>query len=198
MCLICKNENLEGLKELYCGNCPQLNFIPLIKGLKELTCWGCPLITFIPIIKGLKKLTCYNCPQLISIPNIEELTKLNCYNCPLLTFIPNISKLKNIYCINCPNLMYHPISIITTNLTLPFKTCKYKTSIKMNKLYNNIYKLWKNYKLKKYIFYLIKEYYANPKYPYILYYIENMDLVKNKENKIGFINSKNKLIWYKF
>ena len=94
--------------------------------------------------------------------------------------------------------MYCPKRITNTNLTLPFKTCKYKTSHKMNKLYNNIYKLWKYYKLKQYILYLTREYYSNPNYPYILYYVENMDLVKNKENKIGFINSKNKLIWYKF
>ena len=128
----------------------------------------CPLLTSIPIIPGLKQLACYNCPLLTFIPIIPGLKKLYCINCPLLTSIYNIKGMEIISCYDCPNLMYCSKYIINTNLILSFKTCKYKTSIKMNKLYNNIYKLWKQYKLKQYILYLTREYYSNPKYPYIL------------------------------
>lgn len=36
-------------------------------------------------------------------------------------------------------------------LKLPFKNCKYLTSTKMNQLYKNIYILWKNFCIRRYI-----------------------------------------------
>ena len=36
------------------------------------------------------------------------------------------------------------------SLKLPYEDCKYLTSKKMDRLYNNIYKLWNQYRMKKY------------------------------------------------
>ena len=233
MCKICRNENLEGLEYLECNGCQSLTNIPNIKGLKKLYCYGCLLITTIPHIEGLEGLICSDCPLLTNIPNIKGLVTLACYNCPLLTTIPHIKELEFILCNNCPLLITIPyikglerltcfscpllmyiasIGYIRYNgdlLKLPFKDCKYLTSKKMDKLYNNIYYLWKSYKLKKYALYLEKEYYSNPRLPYMKYYIENelydgegegesFDSTTQSNLKIGYINSKQELIWYKF
>ncbi|MEK6892355.1 MAG: hypothetical protein AABX25_04165, partial [Nanoarchaeota archaeon] len=74
------------------------------------------------------------------------------------------------------------------------------------RLYSNIYYLWKSYKLKQYALYLQIYIYSNPRLPYMQYYIENelYDEEKGKaylnqnKLKIGYINSKDELIWYKF
>lgn len=144
MCKICNNDNLEGLKELDCTNCPLLTIIPNIKGLKRLKCSNCPLLTIISYIKGLRTLWCSNCPLLKTIPNIEGLEYLYCNNCTLITEIPNIGELN------------------------------------------------------KYINYLEINYYSNPQLPYMKYYIENKLYDEDKkEFRIGYINSKEMLVWYK-
>ena len=183
MCKICNNENLEGFKGLDCHNCPFLTNIPNIEGLKELYCYNCPLLTDIPNIEGLERLNCFSCSSLIIIPNIKELIYLCCEFCPLLTYIPKIEKLE-----------YDEVL-----LKLPFKDCKFLISEKMERMYNNIYYLWKKHKLNKYINYLEINYYSNPELPYMKYYINNelYNEYKNGKIKIGFINSKNELIWYK-
>ena len=68
MCIICKGENLKGLRTLDCSYCRSLTNIPVIKGLKTLNCSNCPLLTNIPIIEGLQILNCSNCRLLIFIP----------------------------------------------------------------------------------------------------------------------------------
>ena len=202
MCKICRNENLNELKDLYCVNCPLLTNIPLIEGLKYLNCGTCPLLTNIPNIEGLQILECHYCPLITNIPVIEGLRRLSCSNCVLLTNISHIEGLKYLDCSNCPLLMYAPKMYIYDDLFQPFKTCKYKISKKMLKLYNNIFKLWKYYKLNKYIKHL-DIIYGNPELPYMKYYINNelynMDKVEEKEYplRIGYMNSKNELIWYK-
>ncbi len=178
MCKICTNE-YEGLEHLICSDCPLLTIIPNIEGLESILCLNCPLLTNIPNIKGLKKLYCYECPLLTNIPNIEGLQKLHCTSCPLL--------------------MYGPLMARNRHLNKPFEKCKYLTSKKMDALYNNIYKLWKSYKLNKYIKYLEREVYCNPRLPYMQYYIENKLYDENEDKlKIGYVNSKNQLIFYKF
>ena len=195
MCVICENENLTGLKDLECGGCQSLTTIPYIEGLEGLEglyCYGCPLLTTIPNIKGLKRLDCFDCPLLTYVPNIIGLKRLHCFNCPLLIYIPK-----------CDDLSYN-----RNLLKLPYEDCKYLTSKKMNRLYNNIYYLWKSYKLKQYINYLQIHVYSNPRLPYMKYYIENelydegegesSDSPTQNKLKIGYINSKHELIWYKF
>ncbi|MEK6892356.1 MAG: hypothetical protein AABX25_04170 [Nanoarchaeota archaeon] len=201
---------IEGLGILDCHDCPLLTIIPNIEGLKYLICYNCPLLTDIPNIEGLQKLDCHDCPLLTTVPHIKGLYSLYCNDCPLLTTIPNIEGLEKIKCFNNPLLMYIPIKKdLTYNdnlLKLPFKDCKYLTSKKMDRLYNNIYYLWKSYKLKKYINYLQIHIYSNPRLSYMQYYIEN-ELYDEEEGeastnqsklKIGYINNKNELIWYKF
>ena len=83
-------------------------------------------------------------------------------------------------------------------LFLPFIKSKYLVSNTIIILYNNVFNLWKKYKLNKYILYLIKEYYFNPRYPYINHFIENNLYQDNIGNlKIGYINNKSKLIWFR-
>ncbi|MEK6892358.1 MAG: hypothetical protein AABX25_04180, partial [Nanoarchaeota archaeon] len=148
---------MEGLEILDCDGCQSLTTIPNIEGLKELYCYNCPLLTTIPNIEGLKYLDCDGCQSLTTIPNIEGLKELYCYNCPLLIYIPNIKKI-----------------IYNENLfKLSYEGCKYLISKKIDNLYNNIYYLWKSYKLKKYAFYLEMYIYSNPRLPYMKYYIEN-------------------------
>mgnify|MGYP001595894701 CR=1 FL=1 len=212
MCKICRNENLEGLKELDCSRCPSLTTIPNIEGLESLDCGRCPLLINIPNIEGLERLDCSGCLNLTKIPNIEGLKILFCYKCPLLTSIPIIEELEVLMCSNCPSLMYIPN--IQYNLVYnpdllksPYNNCKYLTSKKMDKLYKNICYLWKSYKLRKYALYLEKEYYSNPRMPYMQYYISNelynegegesSNSTNDNKLRIGYINSKNELIWYK-
>ena len=209
MCKICRNEDLTGLYTLNCTNCESLTTIPNIKGLKYLNCSSCPSLTTIPNIKGLRYLKCTNCPSLTTIPNIKGIKKIYCWNNPLLTTIHYIKRLELLYCSDCPLLQYIPkCDHLSYNLflNLPFKNCKYLISKKTDRLYNNIYNLWKSYKLKKYALYLEKEYYSNPRLPYMKYYIENelydegesSDSTTQNKLKIGYMNSKHELIWYKF
>lgn len=224
MCQICDGGNLEGLEQLDCGDCSSLTDIPNIKGLKELICYGCTLLTNISIIEGLEQLNCGECPLLTNIPDIKGLEELECYSCPLLTEIPNIKELQIINCNDCPLLTNIPdnkrliilecsscplLNIIPNVgescyydenlLKLPFEGCKYLISDKVEKLYNNIYYLWKKYQLNKYILYLEIEY-SNPSLPYMQYYITNglYEIDDMEKLKVGYMNSKKKLIWYKF
>ena len=104
--------------------------------------------------EGLNHLYCENCPSLITIPNIKGLRILTIFNCPNVTTIPNIKGLEQLNCYCCPLLMYTSITNIKNYdnnlLKRPYKDCKYLTSDKMNKLYNNIYNLWNQYRIKKY------------------------------------------------
>lgn len=195
---------IENLAILECANCPLLTNIPNIEGLGELNCSNCSILNNIPNFKNLKDLDCSNCLLLYNIPNIINLKTLNCHSCPLLTNIHNNNKLRNIYCDNCPSLMYIP-NIINIRcdrdlFKCPFEKSKYLTNKKMNKLYNNIFKLWKLYKLRSYALYLEREIYSNPRLPYMKYYINNVVYNNSLDNiskfRIGFINKENKLIWY--
>ena len=204
MCKICTND-YKGLKRLDCNNCPLLTNIPNIEGLKSLYCNNCPLLTNIPNIEGLNTLCCNNCPLLITIPIIERLNTLHCIDCPLLITIPIIERLKSLCCNNCPLLMYVPLlknndNLLENNdnlLKQPFENCKYKTSKKMDKLYNNIFYLYKLYKLKQYVNYLESTIYSNPRLPYMKYYIEHkLYDTNNGRLKIGYLNSKEELSFY--
>ena len=102
-------------------------------------------------------------------------------------YIPKLNYSQN----NC-NILRHQFDFEYTN-----KNYRYNKNI--HKLNNNLYYLWKNYKLKKYINYLQQYIYSNPRLPYMKYYIENQIDDENKKLvkfKIGYINSKNQLIWY--
>jgi uncharacterized paraquat-inducible protein A len=101
MCIICGNEDLDGLKTLDCSDCPLLTNIPQINGLQTLSCYNCPLLTSVPRIDGLRKLYCFKCPLLTNIPLINSLQTLICRNCPLLTNIPHINGLQTLYCCQC-------------------------------------------------------------------------------------------------
>jgi hypothetical protein len=114
-----------------------------LEGLETLDCENCELLTNIPIIEGLTELYCSDCPLLTTISIIKGLEELDCSNCPLLTKIPNIEGLKV--------------------LTQPYEDCKYKTSKKMYKLYNNIFYLWNQYRIKKYVNFVILNLYQKEK-----------------------------------
>ena len=116
--------------------------------------------------------------------------------------MPYINGLKRLTCNNCPSLAYIPNIYYSTYteelLKLPYIGSKYLVNNNSLRLYNNIYSLWKHYKLKKYILYLEKEYYSNPQMPYMKYYISNELYDKDESKlKIGYINSKKELIWYR-
>ena len=187
---------------MYCNDCPLLTYIPNIKGLQILNCSNCSLLTNIPNIEGLEVIYCNDCVLLTNIPNIQGLKDIFCNECPLLTSIPYIEYLETLECCDCPLLTNIPnIEYLecNNNLNKPFENCKYLTSKKMDKLYNNIFYLWKCYKLKQYALYLEKEIYSNPRLPYMQYYIEN-NLYEEKNNgglKIGYITNKKNLIFYK-
>jgi hypothetical protein len=193
--------NIKGLKQLWCDNCPLLSTIPQIKGLIYLNCSSCPLLKNIPYIEGLNRLNCSNCPLIKNISYIEGLKRLNCSNCPLLKNIPYIEGIQKITCcryIDHIDLIYLSLSSYHEKICRPVKCCKSLVNKKMERMYNNIYYLWKRYKLNKYIKYLEINYYSNPQLPYMKYYIENeLYNEDNKEFKIGYINNKEELIWYK-
>ena len=128
---------------------------------------------------------------------LEGLKDLWCRGCPLLTTIPNIEGLEVLWSFSCPSLMYMPSKFRNDDMILPFKECKYKISKKMERMYNNIFYLWKRHQLNKYINYL-EILYSNPRLPYMQYYIENNLYDENVcDFKVGILNSKNELIWYK-
>jgi len=221
MCILCDNNQISGISRLNSNNCSVLTNIPNIEGLQFLQCKNCPLLTNISNIRGLQTINCVSSALLTSIPPIESLGTLLCDNCPNLVSIPYFKDLQVLSCNNCPKLMYIPI--IEDNddydnilLFKPFNIknngdeCKYLISKSMQRLYNNIYNLWKKYKLYKFISHLEVKYYSNPTLPYMKHYIENelYDDNNNEYNnnilsnmpqstlKIGFINKKNNLIWY--
>jgi hypothetical protein len=154
-----------------------------------------------------------NCPNIKSLPNFKYLHTLTVDNLPLLTTIPFYKvKLFGIY--NCKNIqylptmyidMYQPIApsrfeIYQKNVNKYNRMSKsYSATELVIKLYNNIASLWKQYKLKKYVLYLNQYMYSNPSLPYMKYYIENgIYYEQTEQTRVGFINSKNKLIWLTF
>jgi hypothetical protein len=81
---------------------------------------------------------------------------------------------------------------------LPFIDSKFLVNVRIKRMYNNIFLLWKMYKFKKYVDYLEINLYSNPQLPYMKHYIENELFEEDKkEFKVGYINDSNKLIWYK-
>jgi len=95
MCLICREENLEGRTVLECSCCPRLTSLP-------------------PLPPGLQALYCSFCPRLTSLISSPEaplppgLERLDCYSCPLLTsLLPLPPGLQALYCLSCPWLV-HP------------------------------------------------------------------------------------------
>ena len=82
-------------------------------------------------------------------------------------------------------------------MILPFKGCKYLISKKMERMYNNVFYLWKYYKFNRYIKHL-EIIYSNPRLAYMQYYIENNLYDENVSDfKVGVINCNNELIWLK-
>jgi hypothetical protein len=127
MCIICDGEDLTGLQELYCSDCPQITNIPYIDGLQFLYCYNCPLLYNISEINGLHILDCDQCPLLADIPHINSLQILDCSNCPLLTNIPLINDLRTLDCSGCPLLTTIPN---TNNLsTLDCSYCRSFTEL---------------------------------------------------------------------
>lgn len=184
MCKLCYEDKLENISYLNCNNCTLVTKIPQIFGLRYLQCRNCPSLNIIEINYSLQTIDCTNSNKINSISYTESLE----------TIISN----------NCINLMYIPIveyNEYDENLLIkPFPNCKYLISIKMQKLYNNIYYMWKKYRLVKFINYLQIEYYSNPRLPYMKHYIKN-NLYDNNTDattklKIGYINKKNKLKLY--
>ena len=81
MCVICKNDRLEGLQILDCSDCPLLTSVPHIEGLQKLYCYNCPLLTSVPQIEGLR-LNCFGCKWLKTDSNFNEsITKLKLLQC---------------------------------------------------------------------------------------------------------------------
>ena len=95
MCIICKGEDLTGLKYLNVYDCQNITEIPNIEGIKELCCWNTN-ITKIPYIKGLKILHCFN-TNITEIPHIKGLKELMCGNTKI-TEIQHIEGLKKLGC----------------------------------------------------------------------------------------------------
>lgn len=184
MCKLCHDDKLENIAYLNCNNCISVTKIPSIFGLRYLQCRNCPLLTTIEVSNSLQSIDCTNSIKINSISYTESLD----------TIISN----------NCINLMYIPIveynDYNEVPLIKPFPKCKYLISNKMQKLYNNIYYMWKKYRFIKFINYLQINYYSNPRLPYMKHYIKNNLYDENANNtsklRIGYINKKNKLKLY--
>jgi hypothetical protein len=182
MCKLCFNDELENISYLNCNNCPSVTKIPSILGLRYLQCRNCPSLTSILVNNSLQSIDCTNSNKIISISYTESLE----------TIVSN----------NCFNLMYIPIVEYNDydefSLIKPFPKCNYLISFKMQKLYNNIYFMWKKYKFIKFINYLQVNYYSNPRLPYMKHYIKNKLYDDNNTSRltIGYINKKNKLKLY--
>lgn len=136
MCQICRNEN-----------------VPNITSIDGYKC----TMDIIPNIGTLLYITLINCKEIKYIYG-ENVLSIVCIGCPLLCYIPNNHKLRCLRVPDCPNLMYLPLMEDKKNLSynkellkLPFENCKYLTSTKMNQLYKNIYKLWKKFRIQRYI-----------------------------------------------
>jgi len=200
MCKICRNESLDNIITLDCNNCTKITEIPEINNSKitQLSCCNCPNLRYINTIKGLKFIFCTNSPKLIGINSNNKLLRIDSnlrYRETIYISTPRICNIMYI-----PNVKYTKIAF--DNDQLIYSNDKYHYHEKLHKLITNIYNLWKRYKLYKYINYLQQYIYSNPRLPYIQYYIENnidelqISNTPKKITNIGYINSKNKLIWY--
>ena len=136
MCNLCGN--YDKLKTYSCHVCNELANINSTKELNLLWIKDCPKLKYIKIEDDLYGIYVLKCEEIIYIKKINE----------------NKRTLNRLYIKYCPKLMYAPIAnrIVYNNekLSKPYKTCKYITSAKMNKLYNNIYNLWTKYRIEKY------------------------------------------------
>jgi hypothetical protein len=178
MCKICRNEPLEGLKELYCSYCPLVTEIPNIKGLKVLDCYGCPLLTEIPNIKGLKELDCSDCPLLTKIPNIKELEYIDCFECPLLKKLPMFKSLE------CFNSIPFTKDLLVSRYILTCFLYKFKIPNKSKQIFK--------VKLEKYAEHMSSDY-VNPNSIFMKYYINNSFSNDFEEKlKIGYLSKDNK------
>ncbi len=183
MCKICRNESLEELTILDCSNYTELTSIPNIPGLNGLICDNCPQLTSIPNIQGLKELYCRNCPQLISIGNIQGLMCLDCYESHELRSAPLVSEEG-----------WYPEQLIRMGKMWVHEDEYYR----YHKIANNIFSLWKYFKLMRYVGHLNQFVYSDPRQPYMQYFIKNQLYDNNNESfKIGYITGDGKLVWLK-
>lgn len=195
MCKICRNEDISNILTLDCNKCETITEIPEIKNskIKQLSCCDCPNLKFINIIHGLKFIYCWKSYNIVGIKGDNSLVKIY-YESSLgislkkLNYVP---KLKN---------DYDAFNNIIRESKFIYKNENYLYNENVNKLNINLYNLWKKYKVNRYINYLQQFIYSNPRMPYMKYYIQNNideEDKKNVKTRIGYINSNNKLIWFK-
>jgi len=120
MCIICRGESIEEVKEFnYDNECPKrTNILFSLTRLEILSCYMCRSLKVIPsTLGGLKELYIDKCNNLTSISSdLVNLRVLNCSRCPLLNEIPaTFSKLTELYIYNCPLIRYIPSTL--TKLT---------------------------------------------------------------------------------
>jgi hypothetical protein len=190
--------HIEYLEELYCIRCGSLEELPKFKYLKHIELENCTSLKIIPKLTILEEIKCQNCPLLVSPPIFKKLDK-DKFNIWGRTFSIYLSR--KYILMNCPSIMYYKRSDHLPNNLMIFTRIEksdYFVSKRMQKLYNNIYYLWKRHQLKKYILHLQKKYYSNPELPYMKYYIENELYNENTKNfRMGYINDEEELVWYK-
>ncbi len=190
--------HIEGLKWLNCNECSSLSVIPHIEGLKYLWCAGCRLLTSIPPIEELEILYCIRCSSLTEILHIKELKELDCSYCTLLTLIPHIEGLKKIQCWNCPRL-YRAPWVNGGEYSKHLKRVRGKRLMIHKyayKIYKNVSKWWNYRKLLYKLQQIQIELYANPRMPYMQYFIDHELYNENKGPcRIGIITKEDKLIF---
>lgn len=104
--------SLINLKILNCANLAALSSLSAqFTFLKELWCGNCPQLTEIPYYPALKTLSCYSC-SLVSLPdNMVNLEWLNCSHNQLKYLPEGMFALKQLFCRN------NPISVIPASAT---------------------------------------------------------------------------------
>lgn len=195
MCKICRNEDVSNILTLDCNKCQTLTEIPEIKNskIKQLSCCDCPNLKFINKIHGLKFIYCWKSYNIIGIKGDNSLVKIyyessTGQTLKKLNYVP---RLKNDYDI---------FNNTVRESKFKYKNENYLYNKNINKLNINLYYLWKKYRFNKYINHLQQYIYSNPRLPYMKFYIQNnIDEEDKKKTKtrIGYINSNNKLIWFK-
>ena len=153
MCIICRGEDLTGIKELNISGCEVVTEIPKIDGLQKLNCSYCISLTNIPKIDSLRILNCYYCDLLTTIPKMDSLQELHCYYCSSLTKIPKIDDLYYYYDWNICEMDYD-----TAIVTLSKIGCQWlkPSEEKLNKVIT-LQKYFKRYLLSNNLMNIISE-----------------------------------------
>jgi hypothetical protein len=186
-----------------------IKYIPQFKKLSKLIIRDCNIKEILSM-DTLLQLELNMCPHIKSLPEFECLQSLIIYGSPLLTTIP-FYPLTVFHVENCKNIQYLPfyylkigksynnLKFTRSNKKLGYNCKLFVISSNVVKLYDNIANIIIKYKLRKYINHINQYIYSNPSLPYMKYYIENSIYEKQTaQTRVGFINSKNKLIWLDF